>query len=127
MAVLFKESLLPLIADEACVAENDVEKCKDHFHGINIKLTKCGGITPAFRMINRARELDLKVMIGCMNESTVGSAAIAHLLPFIDYVDMDGPLLLEEDVATGIQYDYGKIIYSNDPGLGVSYTGLFRK
>lgn len=129
MAALYKhgESLLPLFADEACVFENDVEKCKDHFHGINIKLTKCSGITPALRMIKRARELDLKVMIGCMNESTVGSAAVAHLLPFIDFVDMDGPLLLEEDVATGIQYDYGKIIYSDAPGLGISYTGLFQK
>jgi len=127
MAILYKESSLPLFADEACVFENDVEKCKDHFHGINIKLTKCSGITPALRMIKRARELDIKVMIGCMNESTVGSAAVAHLLPFIDFVDMDGPLLLEEDVATGIQYDYGKIIYSDAPGLGISYTGLYRK
>lgn len=127
MAMLYKKSTLPLIADEACVFENDVDKCKDHFHGINIKLTKCSGITPALRMIKRARDLDLKVMIGCMNESTVGSAAIAHLLPFIDFVDMDGPLLLEEDVATGIQYDYGKIMYSDAPGLGISYTGLFQK
>jgi L-alanine-DL-glutamate epimerase-like enolase superfamily enzyme len=78
-------------------------------------------------MIKRARELDLKIMIGCMNESTVGSAAIAHLLPFIDHVDMDGPLLLQEDVATGIQYDFGKIIYSDKPGLGIEYTGLFKK
>ena len=127
MAMLFKESVLPLIADESCVFESDVEKCKNHFHGINIKLTKCSGITPALRMIKKARELDLKVMIGCMNESTVGSAAIAHLLPFIDYVDMDGPLLLEEDVATGIQYDYGKITYSDAPGLGISYTELYQK
>jgi L-alanine-DL-glutamate epimerase-like enolase superfamily enzyme len=127
MAILFKESVLPLFADEACVFENDVEKCKHHFHGINIKLTKCSGITPALRMIKRAKELDLKVMIGCMNESTVGSAAIAHLLPLIDFVDMDGPLLLEEDVATGIQYEYGKIMYSDAPGLGISYTGLFQK
>jgi L-alanine-DL-glutamate epimerase-like enolase superfamily enzyme len=66
-------------------------------------------------------------MIGCMNESTVGSAAIAHLLPFIDYVDMDGPLLLKEDVATGIQYDCGRIIYSDAPGLGIDYTGLYQK
>jgi L-alanine-DL-glutamate epimerase-like enolase superfamily enzyme len=78
-------------------------------------------------MIRKARELDLKVMIGCMNESTVGAAAIAHLLPFIDHVDMDGPLLLEEDLATGISYEYGKIGYSNKPGLGVEYTGLFKK
>jgi L-alanine-DL-glutamate epimerase-like enolase superfamily enzyme len=127
MRVLHKESSLPLFADEACVHEKDVEKCRDHFHGINIKLTKCSGITPARRMIQRARELNLKVMIGCMNESTIGSAAIAHLLPFIDYVDMDGPLLLEEDVATGIQYDYGRIICSDEPGLGIRYTGLFQK
>ena len=75
----------------------------------------------------KARQLELKVMIGCMNESTVGSAAIAHLLPFVDYVDMDGPLLLEEDVATGIDYDMGKIIYSAQPGLGINYCGLFKK
>ena len=127
MKVLYKESGLPLFADEACVSENDVEKCRDHFHGINIKLTKCSGITPARNMIKRARALDLKVMVGCMNESTVGSAAIAHLLPFIDIADMDGPLLLEEDVATGIQYDFGRVIYSKDPGLGIVYTGLIQK
>jgi L-alanine-DL-glutamate epimerase-like enolase superfamily enzyme len=78
-------------------------------------------------MIKRARELDLKVMIGCMNESTIGSAAIAHLLPFIDHVDMDGPLLLEEDVAKGIEYDYGKIIYSDEWGLGIKFKNLFQK
>jgi L-Ala-D/L-Glu epimerase len=127
MEVLYKSSSIPLFADEACVAEQDVEKCKDHFHGINIKLTKCSGITPARRMIKKARELDIKIMIGCMNESTIGSAAIAHLLPLIDHVDMDGPLLLEEDVATGINYDFGKIIYSDQPGLGIVYTGLFKK
>ena len=127
MKILFQESPLPLYADEACVYEQDVVKCKDHFHGINIKLTKCSGITPARRMIKQARELGLGVMIGCMNESTVGSAAVAHLLPFIDHVDMDGPLLLEEDVATGIDFDYGKIIYSNKPGLGIEYTGLYHK
>lgn len=127
MASLYHQSSLPLIADEACVFEQDVEKCKDHFHGINIKLTKCSGITPAFRMIKKARELGLKIMVGCMNESTVGSAAIAHLLPFIDYVDMDGPLLMEEDVATGIQYENGRILYGEGPGLGIEYTGLFQK
>lgn len=127
MKILFKESPLPLYADESCVFESDVEKCKDHFHGINIKLTKCSGITPALRMIKKARELGLKIMIGCMNESTIGSAAIAHLLPFIDHVDMDGPLLLEEDLATGLEYDFGKIIYSDSPGLGINYTGPFNK
>lgn len=123
MKLLYKESPLPLYADESCVFESDVEKCAGHFHGINIKLTKCSGITPARRMITRARELDMKVMIGCMNESTVGSAAIAHLLPFIDHVDMDGPLLLEEDLASGISYDFGRISYSGKPGLGIEFHG----
>jgi len=127
MRTLYKESPLPLFADEACVFESDVEKCKDHFHGVNIKLTKCSGITPALRMIKHARELNLKVMIGCMNESTLGSAAVGQMLPLIDHVDMDGPLLLEEDLATGIEYDYGKVILSNEHGLGVRYTGLYTK
>ena len=127
MKELYAASSLPLFADEACVFEQDVERCKDHFHGINIKLTKCSGITPALRMIKRARELDMKIMVGCMNESTIGSAAIAHLLPFIDFVDMDGPLLLEEDVATGIGYDFGKISYGEEPGLGITYSGLYSK
>ncbi|MEP6677272.1 MAG: dipeptide epimerase [Ferruginibacter sp.] len=118
MAILFKESPLPLIADESCVFENDVQKCHQHFHGINIKLTKCSGITPARRMISKARELDMKVMVGCMNESSVGTAAIAQLAPLLDYVDMDGPLLLSEDVASGVTFDQGKIIYTDLPGLG---------
>lgn len=127
MKILYKESPLPLFADEACVTEADVDKCAGHFHGINIKLTKCSGITPARRMISRARELDLQVMVGCMNESTVGAAAIAHLLPFIDHVDMDGPLLLQEDLATGIGYHQGRISYGEGPGLGIEYTGLCEK
>ena len=121
MKVLYEKSTLPLFADESCNVEADVEKCKNHFHGINIKLTKCSGITPALRMIKNARALELRVMVGCMNESTVGTAASAHLLPLIDYADMDGPLLLEEDVATGISYDNGKIICSNEPGLGIQF------
>lgn len=121
MKELYAKSSLPLLADESCVYEQDVEKCFQHFHGINIKLTKCSGITPAKRMIEQARKLGMKVMIGCMNESTVGSAAIAHLTPLLDYVDMDGPLLLAEDVARGINYDNGKILYSGKPGLGIEF------
>lgn len=123
MKVLFEKSTIPLYADEACVFEQDVEKCAGHFHGINIKLTKCSGLTPALRMIKKARELNLSVMVGSMNESTVGSAAIAHLIPYIDHVDMDGPLLLAQDIATGIAYDMGKVIYGNGPGLGIVYKG----
>ena len=122
MKILFEKSPLPLFADESCALENDVEKCKGFFHGINIKLTKCSGITPAKRMIKKAKELDLKVMIGCMNETTIGTAAIAHLLPLLDFVDMDGPLLLAEDIASGISYDFGKINYQDGPGLGIKLT-----
>ena len=119
MKYLYENSPLPLIADESCVFEHDVEKCKGYFNGINIKLTKCSGITPALRMITKARELEMKVMVGCMNESSIGTGAIAQLLPMLDYVDMDGPLLLAEDVGKGVQFDYGKIIYSDGYGLGV--------
>ena len=120
MKYLKEHSPLPLIADESCVSEHDVEKCHGYFHGINIKLTKCSGITPALRMIEKARELNMKVMVGCMNESSVGTAAVAQLLPLLDYVDMDGPLLLAQDVATGVRFDYGKIIYGEGFGLGIN-------
>ena len=119
MKILYEKSPLPLIADESCVSESDVEKCHQHFHGINIKLTKCSGITPARRMITKARQLDMKVMIGCMNESSVGTAAIAQLAPLLDYVDMDGPLLLSKDIAKGVTFDNGKIIYTDKSGLGI--------
>lgn len=121
MKILYEQSALPLIADEACVLESDVEKCHQHFHGINIKLTKCSGITPAKRMITQARALDMKVMIGCMNETSIGTAAIAQLAPLLDYVDMDGPLLLAEDIADGVRFDYGKIVYPEMVnGLGLT-------
>jgi L-alanine-DL-glutamate epimerase-like enolase superfamily enzyme len=120
MKFLFENSPLPLIADESCVSEHDVIKCNGYFHGINIKLTKCSGITPALRMIPQARQLGMKVMVGSMNESSIGTAAIAQLLPLVDYVDMDGPLLLEEDVAKSVTFDYGKIIYGEGYGLGIT-------
>jgi L-alanine-DL-glutamate epimerase-like enolase superfamily enzyme len=123
MKILYGRSPLPLIADESCVREEDVQRCHGHFHGINIKLTKCSGLTPARRMIETARNLGMKVMVGSMNESTIGSAAIAHLLPALDYVDMDGPLLLSEDLATGLRFDYGAVTVPSGPGLGVKFTG----
>jgi len=120
MKVLYKESSLSLFADESCVFEKDVEKCAGCFHGINIKLVKCSGITPALRMIEKARQLNLKIMMGCMNECTIGSAAIAHFLPQLDYVDMDGPLLLKEDIATGLNYtEHGLVNISDAAGLGI--------
>ena len=119
MKILYAQSAIPLYADESCVFEQDVIRCKDHFHGINIKLTKCSGLTPARRMITDARTLGLKVMMGSMNESTIGTAAVANFLPQIDLVDMDGPLLLSEDLAAGIAFDFGKVQILGRAGLGI--------
>lgn len=119
MKVLYQNSPLPIIADESCVFESDVEKCYQHFHGINIKLTKCSGITPARRMIQKAKSLGMKVMVGCMNESSIGTGAIAQLAPLLDYVDMDGTLLQTEKNGEGVSFDFGKYIYNDKPGLGV--------
>jgi L-alanine-DL-glutamate epimerase-like enolase superfamily enzyme len=115
----FAKSALPLIADENCIVEEDVDRCAGAFHGINIKLTKCGGLAPARRMIARARQLGLQVMVGCMTESTVGISGIAQLLPLLDYVDMDGAVLLAKDIATGIRLERGKCLYPNVNGNGV--------
>jgi L-Ala-D/L-Glu epimerase len=119
MKKVYAESVLPVIADESCLVEEDVARCRGYFHGINIKLTKCGGMTPARRMIERARQLGLKVMIGCMTESTVGISAIAQLLPLLDYVDMDGGELIARDVATGVRLERGKCIFPAENGNGV--------
>jgi L-alanine-DL-glutamate epimerase-like enolase superfamily enzyme len=115
---LFDTSALPIIADESCIVESDVEKCAGLFHGINVKLTKCGGLTPGKRMLEKAKELGLKTMVGCMTESSVGISAIAHLLPLLDYVDMDGSLLLKTDIASGVTIKNGVISYANGNGTG---------
>lgn len=115
---VFAESVLPVIADESCQREADVARCAGHFHGINIKLVKCGGLTPARRMIALAKEKGMKVMVGCMTESSIGISAIAQIAPLLDYVDMDGALLLREDIATGVGIDRGRIIYPDLPGTG---------
>ena len=118
-----EQSALPLMADESCCIENDVALCQGNFHGINIKLLKCGGLTPAIRMIKKARELGLKIMIGCMTETTVGISAAAQLLPFVDYADLDGPLLLAEDVADGLIYKNGELAISGENGFGILFMG----
>jgi L-alanine-DL-glutamate epimerase-like enolase superfamily enzyme len=116
---VFKHSVLPIVADESCIIESDIAKCHNHFHGVNIKLMKCGGITPGRRMLQESKQLGLKTMIGCMTESTVGISAIAHLLPELDYVDMDGALLLEKDIASGVIIENGQIKYAEGNGTGV--------
>ncbi len=122
MKKVFELSALPLIADESCIVEQDVARCHGFFHGINIKLTKCGGITPARRMILEAKQRGMKVMTGSMNESTVGTSAVAHLLPYLDFVDMDGPLLLAEDIASGVRIENGVIHYADRNGTGAVLT-----
>lgn len=118
MKKVYAASPLPLFADESCIVESDVSRCHGYFHGINIKLTKCGGITPARRMILEAKRLGMQVMTGSMNESTVGTSAVAHLLPYLDHVDMDGPLLLAEDIADGVRIKDGVIMYADRNGTG---------
>jgi L-alanine-DL-glutamate epimerase-like enolase superfamily enzyme len=111
-------SALPLMADESCQTEDDVERCAATFDGVNVKLVKCGGFTPARRMLDRARQLGLRAMVGCMTESTIGISAIAQLLPMLDYVDMDGAVLLAEDIATGATVDRGRVFLPADAGCG---------
>jgi len=115
---VFINSVLPIIADESCQVETDIVKCHNLFHGINIKLVKCGGLVPARRMLKQAKELKLKTMVGCMTESSVGISAIAHLLPELDYVDMDGAMLLSNDIARGVSIHLGKIKYADGNGTG---------
>ena len=116
---VYEQSALPIIADESCIVESDVDRCAGYFHGVNIKLTKCGGLTPARRMITRARELNLRVMVGCMTESSVGISAIAQLLPLLDYADLDGAMLIANDPATGVRFEQGQVIYADENGTGV--------
>lgn len=120
MKQVFQHSVLPIIADESCITESDVARCAGYFHGVNIKLTKCGGLTPARRMIAEAKQLGLKTMVGCMTESSVGISAIAHLLPLLDFVDMDGSLLIANDPATGVTFNFGRVSYVNQPGTGAN-------
>lgn len=121
MEKVMHHSVLPVIADESCIVETDVDKCGLHFSGINIKLTKCGGLTPALRMIQKGKELGLKVMVGCMTESSVGISAIAQLLPQLDYVDMDGALLLKEDIANGVRLTKNaEVIFPDLSGSGIT-------
>jgi L-Ala-D/L-Glu epimerase len=119
MIELKKTSVIPLFADESCVLPEDVKKCTDGFHGINIKLTKCGGITPALGMIAEAKSHHLEVMMGNMNDSSIGTAAIAQFLPVLDHIDADGPLLLQGDHAQGITIKNGILYLSHKSGLGI--------
>lgn len=110
---------LPLMADESCQVETDIDRCIDAFDAVNIKLVKCGGLTPARRMLTRAKQNGLKVMVGCMTESSIGIAPGVHLLPLLDFADLDGAMLLAEDIAEGIEWNQGYCKLPTSNGLGV--------
>lgn len=118
MKEVFKYSKLPIMADESCIVESDVKKCHGLFHAINVKLVKAGGITPGLRMIREAKSLGMKTMVGCMTESSVGITAIAHLAPLLDYVDMDGAMLLAKDPARGVEITPEQVRFPAGPGIG---------
>jgi len=110
---------LPLIADESVIHHRDIKNLVHAFDGINIKLMKAGGVTEALEMIKIARSLDLKIMLGCMIESSVAIAAAAHIAALVDYVDLDGSMLLARDPYSGLRIENGKIILNDSAGLGV--------
>lgn len=124
MKEVFKYSKLPVIADESCIVESDVKKCHGLFHGINVKLVKAGGITPGLRMIKEAKKLGMKTMVGCMTESSVGITAIAHIAPLLDYVDMDGAMLLKKDIARGVIITAESVIFPEGNGIGAELVDL---
>lgn len=117
--ILKKESFANWMADEDCQNIDSLEKLIPYYKSINIKLMKCGGLTPALEMIKKARELNYKIMIGCMTESTVGISAGCVLTGLVDYADLDGANLISNDYATGSFVENGKIILSPKPGLGI--------
>lgn len=110
---------LPLFADESLTVSTDMEGLVGVFDGINIKLMKCGGITEALKMVKKARALNLKTMIGCFIESSLGITAAAHLAPLFDYMDLDGALLLKTDPFQGVKITNGQFTLPDLPGLGV--------
>ena len=112
-------SPIAVIVDEHCQTPDDVGHWAGWVDGINVKLQKCGGITPAFEMIGRARDEGLRVMIGCMIESSVAIAGAVHLAPLADYVDLDSHLYLQDDPWTGLNLHHGELTLSGAPGLGV--------
>jgi len=116
---LKERSPLPIIADEAVQNINDLEFIKEAYSGINIKLMKCGGLRQAHRMILKSKELNLKIMIGCMTETSCAITAATHLCALADWVDLDGAELISNDLFLGSKIEKGKLIVPDLPGLGV--------
>jgi L-Ala-D/L-Glu epimerase / N-acetyl-D-glutamate racemase len=111
---------LPIIVDEGCHDIRDVAPAAQYADGINVKLAKSGGVREAVRMIHAARALDLRVMIGCMVESQLGVAPATAIASLADWVDLDGPLLLADEPFTGLRFEAGRVLPSDEPGLGVA-------
>lgn len=118
-AWLTQHSPLPIIADESFQGFADLEKIKGAYSGINIKLMKCGGLTPAHKIIHSARGLGMKVMLGCMTETSCAVTAAAHLSPLVDWADLDGNLLINNDPFDGLKIVDGKIVLPDRPGIGL--------
>jgi L-alanine-DL-glutamate epimerase-like enolase superfamily enzyme len=119
IAWLTQNSPLPIIADEAIQTIADFKKVQGAYSGINIKLMKCGGMRAAYTMIGMARALGMKVMIGCMTETSCAVTAAAQLSPLVDWADLDGNLLIDNDVYEGITISDGKIMLPDRPGIGI--------
>ena len=111
---------IPVIADEACQRAIDIPKLKEAFDGVNVTLDKSGGILEAYRMIQIAKALGMKTMLGCMISSSVSVTAAAHLSPLVDYADLDGNLLISNDPFHGVRVEKGKLVLPGKPGLGLT-------
>lgn len=120
MAKLTEQSPIPIIADEAVWTMPDLDKIKGSCHGINIKLMKTGGLMEARHMIDKARELGMKILVGCMSESSCGVTAAAHLAGLCDWADLDGPYLIANDPFEGMWIENGAVKIPASVGLGVS-------
>ncbi|MDQ6767796.1 MAG: dipeptide epimerase [Candidatus Eremiobacteraeota bacterium] len=114
-----EHSPIPIFVDEDSRTVADLARLHGCVDGINIKLVKCGGMRAALAMIHAARALGMKIMIGCMIESSVLATAAAHLTPLVDYADIDGPLLISDDPFVGVRYDGAQLRLPDAPGLGV--------
>lgn len=121
-AWLTENSPLPTIADEAVQRLSDIGRIKNVYSGINIKLMKCTGLREAKKMLELARNLDLKVMLGCMTETSCAISAASQLAPAVDWADLDGALLIGNDIYEGMWLKDGKIMLPKAPGIGVSFA-----
>ena len=119
MRWLHMKSPLPLMADESCGRLENIQACVGQFDAINIKLAKCGGVRHALKMIHAARALGLKVMLGCMLESSICITAAAHISPLVDYADLDGAVLIADDPFRGMKFEKCRMTLPTEPGLGV--------